>query len=120
MPNVPQPFVRGRVCNSFRAVWNFCLIFGAFQQKFLKNILTYSSLKSEVFVVWQKFSFYVVFCGGVSVSKLFFLFFVFCFFFVFCLDYRLWAEVSNELGSVHPSFRPSVWKFSWDWLISFF
>ena len=46
----------------FRAVWNFCLIFGPLTRSFLET-LTHLSLKSEVFVVWQKFSFCVVFCG---------------------------------------------------------
>ena len=35
--------------------------------------------------------------------------------FLLC-DPRSWLEGSYELGSV----RPSVRKFSWDWLISFF
>ena len=38
------------------------------------------------------------------------------------LDPRPWPEWCHELGcpSILPSFCPSVWKFSWDWLISFF
>ena len=42
----------------------------------------------------------------------------------FFLDPRPWPEGSYELGSVRPfaqlPFRPSIWKFSWDWFISFF
>ena len=40
------------------------------------------------------------------------------------MDCRSWPEGSYELGSVHPSiflfFGSSIWKFSQDWLISFF
>ena len=35
---------------------------------------------------------------------------------LYLLDPQLWLERSYESGSVHPS----VQKFSWDWLISFF
>ena len=42
------------------------------------------------------------------------------FLFLHYLDPQLWPEGSYELGSVLSSFLPSVRKFSWDWLISFF
>ena len=38
----------------------------------------------------------------------------------FFLDPWSWPEEFDELGSVRPSFCPSIRKFSWYWLISFF
>ena len=92
MPSFPKPFIwRGRmhICSrptkeNSRTARNIFLKFLPCQKNFLKNILTHSSLKSEVSVVWKNFIFWVVFYGDPWVSNL--VYFLKSFYFYLFID----------------------------------